>query len=316
MIIHMCTGSLVNDTLGRYLAAMIAAHEGRAINVKTDPYRIILETGESPEHVKKLLESADRIEDVLRLALENSQLFKNRFLHVARRFGIISKTAEMDRINLGKIISHYHGSPAYNETMREILLEKMDIGESEKTIEKIRTNEIRITIQPGLSYLGELGLTPRHIDVLKPGMPEEEILKAFKNRILNTYVRLACLNCGAHLEIKQAKDIDDQPECSSCGSILISCLHRNQRDISRIIKKKISKKPLNEEEKHIYKEAQRSADMIIAYGKRTCICLAGRGIGPETASRILSMLYDTDDKLFRAILEAEKTFARTKIYWK
>jgi ATP-dependent Lhr-like helicase len=45
------------------------------------------------------------------------------------------------------------------------------------------------------------------------------------------------------------------------------------------------------------------------------ITMAGHGVGPETAARILSRMHPTKEKLLRDILEAEKTFARTKVYW-
>ena len=60
---------------------------------------------------------------------------------------------------------------------------------------------------------------------------------------------------------------------------------------------------------------RRSADLVIVYGKKAAITMAGHGIGPQTAARILAML-PNKEKLFKDILEAEKLFAKTKIYWK
>ena len=316
IIIHSCTGSLVNDSIGRYIAALLTAKSGSAVNVKVDPYRIILQTNESADEVKKILGSNENIEEVLRLALERSQLFKHRFLHVARRFGVISKKADMEMISLGKIISHYANTPVYNETMREVLLEKMDIEKSKEILEGIRNNKIKIIIEQGLSYLGELGLSHQYGDILKPSLPEEEIYKAFKKRLLNTVVRLLCVNCGEYTDIKPVKNVDEKPECPKCGSGFIACLRRNQINAPAIVKKKLKKKSMTKEELKEFQEIRRSSDMIMVYGKKACIALAGHGIGPETAARILSRLHTNKRKFLKDVLEAEKQFAKTRIYWK
>ena len=60
---------------------------------------------------------------------------------------------------------------------------------------------------------------------------------------------------------------------------------------------------------------RRTADLVITYGKRAVVTLSGRGIGPETAARILSKLPKNEEALLRAIFEAEKQFSRTKKYW-
>lgn len=315
IIIHSCCGSLVNDTIGRYLAAILTAETGISVNVKIDPYRIILQTTAKPEYIEKVLKTAENLECVLTDALERSQLFKHRFLHVARRFGIVSKQAKFEKVNIGKIISIYKNTPAYRETLREIFLEKMDLENAEKILNKIKNSEIKIKIQQGLSYLGELGIAHQFTEVMKPTLPKEEIFAAFKRRLLTTRVRLLCVNCGEYTVIKAVREIEEQPECPRCESRLIACLRRGQMDAIKLVKKKLKKKELTKEELKEFQTIRRSADLVIVYGKKAILCLAGRGIGPETAARILSRL-QTKERLFKDILEAEKDFARTRIYWK
>jgi ATP-dependent helicase Lhr and Lhr-like helicase len=52
------------------------------------------------------------------------------------------------------------------------------------------------------------------------------------------------------------------------------------------------------------------------YGRKAVEVLAGHGVGPQTAARILSMLHTNKEQFYKDILAAEKQFARTKIYWK
>jgi ATP-dependent Lhr-like helicase len=316
IIIHACCGSLVNDTVGRYLAAILTAKTGVAVTVKCDPYRIILQTKAMPEHVKAELESAENVEDVLRLALVRSSLFKHRFVHVARRMGIISKEAKYDRLNLSKIIMQYEGTPVEQETLRELFLDKLDIINAEGVLDAIEKRKIKLTVQPGLSHFGELGLVHQFAEIVKPAQPEEEIFRAFKRRLMATRVRLMCMNCADYTLVKQVKDVDDQPECHKCSSRLIAILHPTQHAIQRIARARLKKKPLSEPDMHEFLTARRSADLVIVYGKKAVVCLAGHGIGPETAARILAKLQPTKEQLFKDILEAEKTFARTSVYWR
>ena len=45
------------------------------------------------------------------------------------------------------------------------------------------------------------------------------------------------------------------------------------------------------------------------------LAFAGRGIGADTAARILSSFSEDEEDLLRDILNAEITYARTKRFW-
>jgi len=45
------------------------------------------------------------------------------------------------------------------------------------------------------------------------------------------------------------------------------------------------------------------------------IILAARGVGPRTASRILTYQFRDEDDFYRAILQAERLYARTRQFW-
>ena len=219
---------------------------------------------------------------------------------------------------MGKIIMQYENSPAFKETLREIFLDKLDVEHAKEILEKIKSGEIKLKIitnpENKVSHLGELGLIHQFSEVMKPRMPEQEIFKAFRKRLLATRVRLICAHCADYNLVKEVSECDEEPECPKCGSRLIG-VARRQQDIMSILKKRIKKKDLTPEELKEFETLRRSADLVMVYGKKCIMVLAGRGIGPETAARILARLHPTQEKLLRDVLEAEKTFARTKIYW-
>ncbi len=304
IIIHSCCGTMINDTIARYIAAELTAQTGVAVNIKNDPYRIMLQTLAKPSDVMKILKNSSKLKETLDIAISQSSLFKYRFLHVARRFGVISKKARFDRLSMSKVISQFHGTPVYDETMREIFLDKMDIGGAERILGGIKEGRIKLKYRKGLSYLGELGLVHQFSEVMKPRRPEGEIFKAFRNRLMHTRVRILCTRCWDYTAMREVKDFDEQPVCPKCNSVLLA-VTRGRREVEP---GKLQKKEKD--------ELKRSADLMVTYGRKYIFTRAGIGVGIETAARILSRLPKDEEQLLKYIYEEEKTFARTKIYWK
>lgn len=316
VIIHTCFGSLVNSTLSKYIASMITAETGVAVNIKSDPYRIMTQAMIKSEDVKRIIEEADNVDKVIESSLDRSSMLKHRFIQVAKRFGAIAKTAEFERISINRIIPLYANTPIYAEAMRELLLEKMDVKKTLDVVEKIKSGKIKIKVQKGLSVLGEFGLVHHFSEVMKPRMPENEIFNAFSRRLLATRVRILCVNCGQYNLVKAVKDLDDQPECPKCTSRLMAVLRKRQTNAIDIVQKKLKKKELTKDELKEFQSIRRSADLTIVYGKKAAMVMAGHGIGPQTAARILSSLHSSREKLLKDIFTAEKEFLRTKPYWK
>ncbi len=316
VIIHCCCGTRVNNTISRYLGALLTAQTGVSVNIKNDPYRIMIQTTAKKESIERMLKEPKNFEEVVKTAVERSSLFRNRFLHVARRFGIIRKDVRVDRLNMNKIVSQYVGAPVYKEALREVIHEKLDIENALAILKKIEEGEIKLHLETGLSALGEAGLVHQFAEVMKPRMPEKEIFLAFKRRLLNTRIRLVCANCGEYNVMATVKDVDEQPGCPKCHSRLIAVVRKGQTNAGDLVKKKLKKKEMSKEELQAFNTIRRSSDLVIVYGRKAVECMAGRGVGPQTAARILAMLQPTKEKFYKDILEAEKTFVRTKIYWK
>ena len=53
----------------------------------------------------------------------------------------------------------------------------------------------------------------------------------------------------------------------------------------------------------------------MAHGKKAAMVLVGRGVGPDTAARILARYHLEEAELLRDILAAEVSYARTKKFW-
>ncbi|NIQ08108.1 MAG: hypothetical protein GWO20_21055 [Candidatus Korarchaeota archaeon] len=73
---------------------------------------------------------------------------------------------------------------------------------------------------------------------------------------------------------------------------------------------------MTEEELKDLSYARHTADLILSYGKKAIIALEVRGIGPETAFRILGRMHQKEDDLYTDLLKAKIQYLRTRQYWK
>jgi ATP-dependent Lhr-like helicase len=131
---------------------------------------------------------------------------------------------------------------------------------------------------------------------------------------LNSKVRLLCINCGKYSITETVKDIKEL-RCRICQSKLIAVLKPQREEAQNIVKKWLKGVELTDEEKVKLEFIKKSADLAIVYDKDAAIVLAGRGIGPQTATRILSKPRRNEDDLFKYILEAEREWIKNKKYW-
>ena len=316
-IIHSLFGSLVNETIGRVLSSLLTNKFG-SVGLQTDPYRIIIKLpGYQYKDVLDMFKKIDpeTMRGILEITLPGGKLFIWRFIHIAQRLGMIARQADYGKSYIRKIIDVYFKLPPYLETLNEIFHEKLDVEKSEKVMKSIRSGKIKIHFRPGLSPLGEHGLTKRY-EIVAPERPEKEILEAFEKRLMDTKIGLICVNCGELLYSSSVKNLTGSLQCRKCGAKLIGYIpHAYTREAEKLAKKSLKGGKLTKEEEKRMDEIKDSASLILANGKDAILALAGRGVGVKTASRILRKNLKGKD-LLKAILEAEKQFARTKRFWK
>jgi ATP-dependent helicase Lhr and Lhr-like helicase len=85
--------------------------------------------------------------------------------------------------------------------------------------------------------------------------------------------------------------------------------------VTTLLRKKRDRESLDENEQKVLTRARRSADLVIAYGRRAVIAQSVYGIGPQTASRVLSKMHEDDNEFYNDLLEAKLQFITTRPYW-
>ncbi|MEM5792931.1 MAG: hypothetical protein QXY45_01040, partial [Candidatus Aenigmatarchaeota archaeon] len=315
-IIHTCIGTKGNETIGRFLSSILSEKIG-AVRLKTDPYRIILETKNINQKLLSeiiLNSKPNQLNFYLEKNISESKIFQWRFIHIAKRFGIIRRDAEYGKVAVNRIIEIYSGTPIWEETLREIYTDKLDLKLASDFLRKIKEGKLKLIFKKGISPLGELGLQEGS-EIIGSGKPDNQIIEIFSNRLNNKIVRLVCLNCGEWSQIYLIKELPQEIRCQNCKAKLIGLTGRMQTDSVNIIKKKIRGLPLDIEEERRYKSLSQTSDLIIVYGKKAVMALATRGIGPKTAKRVLSRMYEDEKDFLKTLLEAERTFIKNRKYW-
>jgi ATP-dependent Lhr-like helicase len=319
VVLHTCFGTQTNETIGRFIVALLAVRLG-SIGLRTDPYRIMLQF-QKPADVANLIKEAlyntspEFLQSILELSLTKNELFEWKFMHVAKRFGAISREAEYGKVRMGKIIDSYAGSPIYKETLKELETEKLDIALATQLLKEIQCNKIKIIFASGLSPLGKLGVQHKYAEIIGPEKPEIEIFELFKQRLLNTKVKMICVNCGQWDQTFTVKDVPDDLKCSKCDARLLGIAHAKNLEIVKIIKKKLHNIELTADDAKKFERVRKTGDLFLVYGKKAIVCLAARGVGPETTKRILAKYHKSEEDLLRDILEAEKNYLKNKRYW-
>ena len=315
IIINACFGHKVNETLGRVITALLASKFGSGVAMEIDPYRIKLELPKrirATDVVKLIMDIQPVfVEPIIEKTLKNTMLLKWKMVHVARKFGAISRDVDYERISMDKLLKVFEGTPMYEEAVREIFHDKLDVEKAMKALEMIRSGEISM-VASRLSTIGSSGFTGGR-ELMAPETADRSIVLALKDRIMNDHVLLFCLNCKSYSAKKKVQDVDDPPVCPVCGSKLIAALKPWERDEMELAKH--PEKLKTEEDKLKVKRVYRNANIVLSHGKKAVIALASRGLGPETASRVIAKLKEDEDDFYRDILRAERDYVRTRRFW-
>ena len=143
---------------------------------------------------------------------------------------------------------------------------------------------------------------------------EASVLKMMEERLLSKRFKLVCMNCNWN-SVRTISTLEDDVNCPVCEGKMIAILPPSNKSFPKIVQKKVEGTPLTKEETKEYSSRVLTAGLVAQYGKKAIIVLAGRGIGPQTASRILKPGLSERLDILKAIAKAEIEYARTRPFW-
>jgi ATP-dependent Lhr-like helicase len=328
LIIHACFGEVVNRTLGGVFDTVLSDRE-TITGWWNDGYRILIEAprklserevGELPAVLFGLTD--EQVEKAFDDYLESKFPFSYKMKFVAERFGALPRGKTMSYERQSELTKRFRDTPVYDETLREAMLEKVDLDKVKQVLHKIKDGEIRVSTLCRSEKPSPLAyrMLAKYSDVSEL-MASEEVLQSniekMKMAVEARRVNLLCMQCGGWSGEEKIKSLPEQPACSQCGSRLLSPLYPSEdaRRLREILEKRRAGGELSEEELVDLARTRRMADLVLSYGKRAVVALEVKGVGPETAFRVLGKMHPKEDEFYMDLLRAKIQYLKTKPYW-
>jgi len=328
VVVHACYGELVNRTLGAIFDAVLSDQE-LIQGWWNNGYRILIEL---PRKIET--NDLDRLPDLLfKLTDEEVDKAFNNYLEarfpfgykmkfVAERFGALPRGKTMGPERQIEIASRFRKTPIYEETMREAMQEKVDIPTVKKIMKSIKEGETKVSTLLRLEKPTPLGyrILAKYAEIPELMAPERVLMsniERMKQAIQARKPSLLCLQCGYHTEQERIRELTEAPKCRKCGSGLLAELHpiQDPKLLISILKRRLDGKELAPDEMEQLMHARRTADLVLSHGKKALIAFQVRGIGPETAFRVLSRMHPNEDDFYMDLLKAKIQFLKTRPYW-
>jgi ATP-dependent Lhr-like helicase len=314
-VIHSCFGTRINNTFEKVASAMIKGLYGGVPQSISDPYRILVlsQPPMSGDRLRDLIMQVKDLEAVVIPEIISFRIFHYVIWQVAKRFGVLDRTAKYDRRAAKVIMERYLNTPIYAEALSEVLQRKYDVKGARDVLSRIQDGRIKIHIVNVEKYsLLSSKIVDDAIDRGVEG-PEKAVEK-LKERLSVRHVKLVCLTCGKWSSVIKAFEAADQFRCKVCGSRMIAITSPYDTITEKVAAKRVRKRPLAPEEDKRFKKAWKSASLGMSFGRRAAIAMSCYGVGEDTAARILRQSMAEED-MFLQLYYAERNFLLYRQYW-
>jgi len=330
-----CFGTRTNETLSLAVAGLLTARLGARVEVASvEPTWFVLELPialDSSALVDAVAIDPASLGPLVERLVPAGFDYRWIFLNVARKLGVLPTSADpRDLRTLEPLLQAALTSPLGEEALEKTLHDRYDLVHTVEVLERVRSGAIEV------AACAPSALTDGPLERLRwravPDVPPPTLLKAIRERLENEALTLVCLRCGFLRTTTAVRyRAEGGSRCLLCRGALSAVLSpRREADIDRLSryakKRRRSAKsppptrarrerPLPSETETLVRAAYTSAELVAHHGDRALLALAARGIGPETARRLLARHYRNDDAFFTEILRAERAYARTRAFW-
>ena len=313
LIVNACFGSKVNETLAQLISSLLSARFGQSVGVQTDPYRIVLEVPRAvrPQQIVEILrpEDPDALDPLLRVILKSSAVLRWSFVHVAKKFGALRRDVDWEAVSIPRLLKTFENTPLFEEVLDKVFWERMDLPRTVEVLRAIQAGTIELTVVNRLTPVGRAGVEGGRI-LIAPSKADHATLMAVKQRIERETATLLCLNC--HMSWRSnIGELPNRIRCPKCEGLMVAVIAPYERDRLR----GLDLRGTDRESRRYAKRLYTNASLVMAHGKKAVVALMARGVGEETAARILRGYHETEEDFLRDVLAAEITYARTKRFW-
>jgi len=328
LVIHACFGEIVNRTFGGVFDTILSDRE-IITGWWNDGYRILIETPRkmTEQELAKLPAALfsltdEEIDRAFSDYLESKFPFSYKMKFVAERFGALPRGKTMGPERQNELASRFRDTPIYDETLREAMLEKVDLDRAKQIVHDIKEGKVKVSTLYRSEKPTPLAyhILSKYSDLSELMAPEEilqsnieKMMKAIEVRRVN----LLCMRCGSTTGEVKISSLPEQPTCAKCESKLLAPLYPSE-DAKRLIEmlnKRVEGRELADEDLKELTKTRRMADLVLSYGKKAVVALEVKGVGPETASRILGKMQPKEEEFYTDLLKAKIHYLRTRAFW-
>ncbi len=334
-IVYACLGSKGNMALALLLSQLLA-RRGVHVTFNHIPYAIVLSTPEGrgvPGYVvAEALREAAGMDAASRAglvygAVRSSQAFVYRFLHVARRLGVLEPGARVPVSLLKRIVEAHRGSVVERETLRELVYDKLDVRALNEFLDSLEEPAVvRLEGEPTPLAEAVLGnpYIRRDVAVNIKEIALGKLIESLKRRFSRKRVLLLCTRCGHAWEVEASRAPARGPvRCPKCGYPTVAPLPAGEwgQHVAAVYRRALRGARLSKDEKKLVREVRERASLYMhyafqGYGRLVLEALMARGVGPTVARRVIERYFAGGEREFyRALMEAEEQYAATRRFW-
>ncbi|RLI35383.1 ATP-dependent helicase [Candidatus Bathyarchaeota archaeon] len=321
IIVQCCFGTLVNKTLARVLGQLISDEYGEDVAVQEDPYRIVIQRirGLDGEAVQRLLLRLPSL-NVREIALNASVktgLFKHRLVHVARKFGAVAKDADFTDFSLRQLVKSFEGTVIFEEALKDMEANDMDLPGLIHVLGLLESGQIRVELvrrrrQP--TPIARIGIQriSRKTDIIPSEKLRGILVESARARLLNEAVVLACTDCWKYVENVRVKLLPNPVQCPRCGSTRIGVVKEDLSLVEKVAEK--AGRNLKGRERKVYEALVETAELVDRFGLPAVVALAGHGLKPRDAQKILERESRLSERFYELVVEAEREALKRR-FW-
>jgi ATP-dependent helicase Lhr and Lhr-like helicase len=335
VVFGACFGTRTNETLSLAVAGVLTARLGARVDVAAvEPTWFVLELPVALEPsalVDAFRLDPDTLGPLVERLVPNGLDYRWVFLTVARKLGVLGASADpRDLRTLEPLLLESRTTPLGEEVLEKTLADRYDLGHARTVLARVRDGEIEVAAAARSS------VSDAPLERLKwravPDRPPPTLLRAIRDRLEKEPLVLVCLRCGFTRSTTPAKyRAEGGSRCLVChGSLSAVLSARREREVDRLARYAKAKwhaesrsgrgRPRRPrapppETESLVRAGYTSAELVAHHGERALLALAARGVGPETARRLLARAYRDDEAFLTELLRAERSYARTRAFW-
>jgi ATP-dependent Lhr-like helicase len=322
-----CFGTRTNDTLALAIAGGLTERLGARVEiVAVEPTWIVLGLPialDAAGLVQAVRLPPEDLAGTLERLVPSGLEYRWVFLNVARKFGALPPGVDpRDARRLEPLLDASQQNPLGAEALDKTLHDRFDLEHARLVLERVRDGTIDVIPAPRSDWtdLPLARLKWREV----PDTPPPTLLKAVEERLREEPLTLVCLRCGFERSTTPARYASEGgSRCGLCHGALSAVMSPRREDEIRALVKYAKRKwkgrgtprTMPASLPALVRAGYTSAELVANFGERALLALAARGVGPETARRLLSRPYRQNSELVAEIVKAERAYARTRAFW-